>query len=140
MQVWVLYNYNEIVDSIYTTAGKEIKQAELLEKAINRRTKINEQIASDIIELKELRQPYITEAEILLDTEREAKETNNIGLLTNVRKQRKVLLRQAEHLTHDIRCKEEKILASQRMTKAELMSTYGDGSYWEEFCVHGEAN
>lgn len=137
MDVWILYRYDGIVEGVYTPAGKAQKEQQMLDEVVLRRERQNAAITAEIVELRELRQPYIIEAEMLLDTEREAKEANNTGLLKNTRKQRKVLLRQAEHLTYDIRCKEEKVLASQRMTKAELLYTYGDGSYWEEYCLQG---
>jgi hypothetical protein len=140
MKVYVLFSddYYKNIEGIYTEEGKLKKDEELYNEAIQRRAKVNEQLTSEIVELKELRQPYITEAELLLDTEKEAKEANNTGALKNTRKQRKVLLKQADHLTFDIRRREEKILASQRITKSEIMSTYGSACYWEEQYLLGE--
>jgi hypothetical protein len=68
---------------------------------------------------------------MLLDTERDAKERKDGVMLKNVRKQRKVLLKQAECLTWDIKRREDKILASQRMTRAELLNNYCIDHYWE---------
>lgn len=140
MDVWILYQYDGRIEGVYTAAGKAVRDRQRFDEALVKRERQIAFINAEIKELRELRQPYITEAEMLLDTEREAKEANNTGLLKNTRKQRKVLLRQAEHLTYDIRCKEEKVLASQRMTTAELLYTYGDGNYWEEYCLQGEVN
>lgn len=139
MTVYVLLSddYYKNIEGIYTLEGKVKKDEELFNEAIQRRAKVNEQLTSEIAELKELRQPYITEAEMLLDTEKAAKEVNDAITLKNTRKQRKILLRQAEHITYDISRKQEKILASQRLTKAEIMSAYGRDCYWEDYCVEG---
>lgn len=140
MKVWVLFSddYYKNIEGIYTTEGKLKKEEQLFAEAIERRAKVNEQYTAEITELKELRQPYITEAEMLLDAEKAAKEANHTSKLKEVRKQRKVLLRQAEYLTYDIKRKEEKILASQRLTRAELISTYGRDCYWEEHWLEGD--
>lgn len=140
MKVYVLFSddYYKNIEGIFTQEAKLKKEEELFTEAISRRDKVNEQLASEIVELKQLRQPYITEAELLLDKEKEAKEANHTGNLKDARKQRKVLLRQAEHITYDIKRREEKILASQRMTRAEIMSSYGRDRYWEEHYLEGD--
>lgn len=137
MKVWVLFSddYYKNIEGIYTQDGKLNKEEQLFNEALQRRDTVNAGYASEIAELKELRQPYIAEAEMLLDKEKEAKEANNTGILKTIRKQRKVLLRQADQLTWDIKRREDKILASQRMTHGEIMSTYGRGSYWEDHYV-----
>lgn len=140
MKVYVLFSddYYKNIEGIFTQEAKLKKEEELFNEALSRRDGVNEQLASEIAELKQLRQPYITEAELLLDKEKEAKEANHTSNLKNARKQRKVLLRQAEHITYDIKRREEKILASQRMTRAEIMSTYGRDCYWEEYYLEGD--
>lgn len=137
MTVWILYDYHERVEGVYTPEGKELKEQERYEQALQRRSSITEHMTAEIVELKNLRQPYIDEAEMLVSAEAEAKEANNTGLLKSVRKQRKVLLKQAEHLTYKIHCLEDKILEAQRLTKHEIMSTYGDYRCWEEHVLEG---
>jgi uncharacterized protein HemY len=139
MKVWILFNrYNDTIEGVYTEAGRAQMDDELLIEARQRLAAANEKLALEIAELKDMRKPYITEAEILLDTEAAAKEANNTNTLKNVRKQRKVLLKQAERLTFDIKRREEKILASQRMLKEEVLHNYGRPYYWEEFYINGE--
>lgn len=135
MTVWILYNYDDKVDGVFTAAGKAKKEEQFYEEALRRRSETNARLTQEIVELRELRQPYITEAELMLEEERAAKEENHTGRLKAARKQRKVLLRQAEHLTYDIQRREEKIFASQRMTKANILSTYGLDYYFEEHFV-----
>lgn len=137
MKVWVLFSddYYKNIEGIYTSEGKVKKEEQLFNEALQRRETVNAGYTSEIIELKELRQPYITEAETLLDKEKAAKEANDVVLLKHIRKQRKVLLRQADQLTWDIKRREDKILASQRMTRGDIMSTYGRGGYWEDHYV-----
>lgn len=138
MKIHILYNYDDRVEGVFTAKGRAAKEQQLYDEALRRREKANAAITREILELRELRQPYITEAEMLLDTERAAKEANNTGLLKDTRKQRKVLLKQAEKLTYEIQRREDRILASQRMLRSDLMNTYGDSSYWEEYIVEGE--
>lgn len=138
MKIHILYNYDDRVEGVFTAKGRVAKEQQLYDEALLRREKANATITREILELRELRQPYITEAEMLLDTERSAKEANNTGLLKDTRKQRKVLLKQAEKLTYEIQRREDRILASQRMLRSDLMNAYGDSSYWEEYYVEGE--
>lgn len=140
MFVWVLHQYDGRIEGVYTTAGKAARDQQRFNEAFVMRERHIASINAEIKELRDLRQPYIIEAEMLLDTERKAKEANNIRSLKSTRKQRKVLLRQAEHLTYSIRCKEEKVLAVQRMTKTEILDAYGDENYWEEYCLLGEVD
>lgn len=140
MKIHILYNYDDRVEGVFTAKGKAVKEQQLYDEALLRREKANAAITREIVELRELRQPYIIEAEMLLDTERSAKDANNTGLLKDTRKQRKVLLKQAEKLTYEIQRREDRILASQRMLRSEIMNTYGDSSYWEEYYVEGETD
>ena len=140
MKIHILYNYDDRVEGVFTAKGRAAKELQLYDEALRRREKANDAITREILELRELRQPYITEAEMLLDTERSAKEANNTGLLKDTRKQRKILLKQAERLTYEIQRREDRILASQRMLRSDLMNTYGDSSYWEEYDVEGETD
>jgi hypothetical protein len=139
MQVWILRkSYDDTIEGVYTTAGKARKEEALLDIAIEQREKFNARLTMEILELRELRQPYIVEAEELLEKEQEAKAENHTGKLKAVRKQRKVLLRQAEHLTYDIKKLEDKILASQRMTKEAIRLEFGEHYYWEDYYLEGE--
>jgi hypothetical protein len=140
MKVWVLFSddYYKNIEGIYTEEGKALKESQLLDDAIKRRATVNEKLMAEIVELKELRQPYIIEADILLEAENAAKEAGATGKLKDARKQRKMLLRQAEHITYDIRYREEKILASNRMTRAEILSNYGRDCYWEDHYLEGD--
>jgi hypothetical protein len=137
MKVYILFSddYYKNVEGVYTAEGKAKKEEQLFNEALRRRESVNAGYISEITELKELRQPYIIEAEMLLDNEKAAKEDGDIVLLKHIRKQRKTLLRQAEQLTYDIRRREDRILASQRLTRGEIMSTYGIGHYWEDHYV-----
>jgi hypothetical protein len=74
MKVWILYDYDGRVEGIYTEAGKEKKDQQVYEEAIMCRDNFIDRYHKEISELRELRQPYIADAEALLDTEREAKE------------------------------------------------------------------
>lgn len=135
MKLWVLFDdtYHKNIEGIYTEEGKAKKDEELLNEALTRRTRVNAQLASEIEELKKLRQPYIDDAETWLEKEKAAKEANHTVNLKEARKQRKVLLRQAEHITYDIQRREEKIFANHRMLKSEIMSTFGRDCYWEDY-------
>jgi hypothetical protein len=136
MTVWLLFNrYDDTIEGVYTAAGKLQREKELLEEARQRMATANSRLTAEIVELRNLRQPYIIEAEQLLGAEAEAKEANNSGALKNIRKQRRVMLKQAEHLTYDIKKREDKILASQRMLTEELLYTYGKPYRWEEFQI-----
>ena len=60
------------------------------------------------------------------------------GKYREIRKHRKQLLRQAEKLTYDIKRHEENILAAQRMTKSQIISTYGMSRYdFEDHFLEG---
>jgi hypothetical protein len=137
LKLWILFSdtYYKNIEGVYTTEGKAKKEEQLFSEALQRRESVNNSYASEIIELKELRQPYITEAEMLLDNEKAAKAADDVVLLKHIRKQRKVLLRQADQITYDIKRREDKILASQRMTRSEILSAYGRDCYWEDHYV-----
>lgn len=139
MTVYVLFNtYYDRVEGVYNAAGKAKKQEELFDLALNKRTEYTNKLMQEILELRELRQPYITEAETLLEKENEAKEADDINTLKGIRKQRKVLLRQAEHLTYDIKTKEEQILAAERLLKSEIINQFGSRNYdWLDYPLEG---
>ena len=135
MKVWILYDYDGRVDGIYTEAGKEKKDQQLYEEAVMCRDRFIDGYNKEISELRELRQPYIADAEALIDTEREAKEKLDTYTLKSTRKQRKIALHQAEQLTWKIKGLKDKILAMQRMTRAEIMNHYLSDYYWEDHYV-----
>ena len=139
MTVYVLFNtYYDRVEGVYNAAGKAKKQEELFDMALNKRTEYTNKLMQEILELRELRKPYITEAEMLLEKETEAKEANNMPLFNSIRKQRKVLLHQAEHLTYEIKHKEEQILAAGRLLKSEIMNKFGSRNYdWLDYTLEG---
>lgn len=137
MKVYILFSddYYKNIEGVYTEEGKAKKEEQMFNEARRRRDSVNDSYTSEIAELKELRQPYITEAEMLLDNEKAAKESGDVVMLKHIKKQRKTLLRQADQITYDIKRREDKILASQRMTRSEILSTYCRGGYWEEHYV-----
>ena len=136
MTVWILYNYDGVVDGVFTATAKAKKDEQLFGEALSRRALNNDRITKEILELRELRKPYITEAELLLDAERTAKEAGDGVRLKAIRKQRKVLLKQADHLTYDIKRREDVLLAAQRMTRAEILDRYSTEYYWEEYDIN----
>jgi hypothetical protein len=132
MKVWLLYDCADRLEGVYSERAKEIREQQFFEEALQNREHRNSVLTQEIAELKAMRKPYLDEAELLLDTERAAKESNNGVLLKNTRKQRKVLLKQAEKLTYDIENRAAKIRDSQIMMKKALMTTYGVYHYWQE--------
>ncbi len=138
MTVWILYDWDDRVEGVYSQAGREKREEQLYNEALRQRGAYNEKLAKEIKELRDLRKPCIIEAEILLDTERAAKENGDMVTMKNIRKQRKILIKQADRISFEIGRKEEKILASQRMTRKEILSNYQVHYYWEEYQVIGE--
>lgn len=138
MKVYLLFNCEDRLEGVYTLAGKNAKDEELMTLAIQNRERVNQTLTAEILELKELRRPYLTEADLLLEKEREARETNHTGHLKEFRKQRKVLLRQADKLTAEIGRRETKIRNSMLLMKKDLLSRFGQYYYWEDYYVEGE--
>ena len=132
MKVWLLYDCTDRLEGVYSEHAKEVREQQFYEEALQNREHRNSMLTLEIAELKAMRKPYLDEAELLLDTERSAKESNNMVLLKNVRKQRKVLLKQAEKLTYDMENREAKIRNSQIIMKKDIMTTYGVYHYWQE--------
>lgn len=132
MKVWLLYDCTDRLEGVYSEHAKEVREQQFYEEALQNREHRNSMLTQEITELKAMRKPYLDEAELLLDTERSAKESNNMVLLKNTRKQRKVLLKQAEKLTYDMENREAKIRNSQIMMKKDIMTTYGVYHYWQE--------
>ena len=135
MKVWILYDCTDRIEGVYSESAKETREELFYQEAIERRDHRNNMLIAEIKELKEMRQPYLDEADILLDSERAAKESGNISLLKRIKKQRKIDLRQADKLTSEIGRRETKIRNSQIMMKKDIISTYGIGHYWEEHYV-----
>lgn len=140
MNVWILYDrFSDTIEGVYSESGKEKREQQFYEEAVAKREADNAVLTKEIAELKELRKPYLDEAERLLEAEREAKEANHTGRMKDTRKQRKVMLKQADKLTYEITKREDKIHNSQIMLKKDLIYTYGSTRYiWEEYCVLGE--
>lgn len=132
MKVWLLYDCTDRLEGVYSEHAKEVREQQFYEEALQNREHRNSMLTQEIAELKAMRKPYLDEAELLLDTERSAKESNNMVLLKNTRKQRKVLLKQAEKLTYEMENRETKICNSQIMMKKDIMTTYGVYHYWQE--------
>ena len=132
MKVYLLYDCTDRLEGVYSEHAKEVREQQFYEEALQNREHRNSMLTQEIAELKAMRKPYLDEAELLLDTERSAKESNNMVLLKNTRKQRKVLLKQAEKLTYDMEHRETKIRNSQIMMKKDIMATYGVYHYWQE--------
>lgn len=137
MKVWLLYDRDDRVEGVYSESGKEAREEQFYEEAIQNREHRNNVLTQEIVELKSMRKPYLDEAELLLDTERTAKESNNTVLLKDTRKQRKILLKQADKLTSEISIRETKIRNSQVLLKKDIISTYGIYHYWDEQYVMG---
>ena len=132
MKVYLLYDCTDRLEGVYSERAKEVREEQFYEEALQNRERRNTALAQEIAELKEMRKPYFDEAEMLLDVERTAKETNNTKLLSDTRKQRKILLRQADRLTSDIGRRETKIRNSQILMKKDIISTYGISHWWQE--------
>lgn len=137
MKVYLLYDSLDRLEGVYTEAAKEAREEQFYEEALNNREHRNATLAQEVKELKAMRKPYLDEAEMLLEVERTAKETNKTMLLKDIRKQRKVFLRQADKLTAEIACRETKIRNSQVLLKKDIISTYGVYHYWDEQYVMG---
>lgn len=139
MTVWVLVDRcYDTIEGIYTPAGKEVRDNQLFETANEARVKFEAKCTLDMSELREVRQPYIIEANELLEKEQEAKLKGDTKALKNIRKQRKTVLKQAERLTYDIKRLEERLLASQRMTKSAILNQFSYKYYWEEYDLIGD--
>ena len=132
MKVWLLYDCTDRLEGVYSEHAKEVREQQFYEEALANREHRNSMLTLEIAELKAMHKPYLDEAELLLDTERSAKESNNMVLLKNARKQRKVLLKQAEKLTYEMENRETKIRNSQIMMKKDIMTTYGVYHYWQD--------
>lgn len=138
MRVWLLYDATDRIEGVYTESAKEAREEQFyLEAALNR-DRHNERLAAEIEELKEMRRPYLEEAERLLDIERVVKDSGNFSLVKQSKHQRKINLRQADKLTSEIRSRETKIINSQILMKKEVIATYGISHWWDEYYVIGE--
>ena len=132
MKVWLLYDGCDRLEGVYSETAYEVREQQFYEEALARREQRNELLIKEIVELKEMRKPYFDEAEMLLDTERTAKEAGNMALLKDTRKQRKILLRQADRLTSEISRRETKIRNSMLHTRQQIIDHYGVYHYWQE--------
>ena len=132
MKVWLLYDCADRLEGVYSESAKEAREEQFYEEALQNREHRNNILTQEIKELKAIRQPYIEEAERLLAEEYVAKEINHTGRLKEARKQRKVVLRQIDKLTYDIRTREDKINSSMLLMKKDVMSSYGVYHYWQD--------
>lgn len=138
MKVWLLYDGEDRIEGVYTEAAKEAREEQFYQEALINRDHRNDRLIEEIKELKEMRQPYLDEANMLLDSEQAAKEEGNTCLLKMIKKQRKVDIRQADRLTSEISRRETKIRNSQILMKKEIIATYGTSHWWDEYYVIGE--
>ena len=139
MIIYILFNnYDDTIEGVYTESGKRAKEDELLKHAIELRDKEVARLSAEITEFKEMRQPYIDKAEALLPKELEAKQNDSGGAYKLIKKERKRLLKQAEHITFDIHKLEDKILRYQRLLKSEVINCFGRQYDWEEHYLEGE--
>lgn len=139
MKVWLLYDCADRLEGVYSEHAKEVREEQFYEEALQNREHRNTMLTQEIMELKSMRKPYLDEAELLLDTERTAKESNNMVLLKDTRKQRKILLKQADKLTSEISRRETKIRNSQVLMKKDIISSYGVYHYWrDEYVMEAE--
>ena len=132
MKVWLLYDSFDRLEGVYSEAAKEAREEQFYEEALRNREYRNAVLTKEIVELRDIRQPYLDKADELLDIERVAKETNHTGMLKDSRKQRKVVLRQADKLTSEINRREAKIQDSQVLLKKDILATYGVRHTWQE--------
>ena len=132
MKVWLLYDCFDRLEGVYSEAAKEAREEQFYEEALRSRESRNAILTREIVELRDIRQPYLDKADELLDIERVAKETNHTGMLKDSRKQRKVVLRQADKLTSEINRRETKIQDSQVLLKKDILATYGVRHTWQE--------
>ena len=137
MKVWLLYDGFDRLEGVYSEAAKEAREEQFYEEALRSRESQNAVSTREIVELRDIRQPYLDKADELLDIERVAKETNHTGMLKDSRKQRKVMLRQADKLTSEINRREAKIQDSQVLLKKDILATYGVRHTWQEEYVIG---
>lgn len=139
MKVYLFYtNDSEKPEGVYTAAGKDKKDEELFDQALQRKNDCCSRLTAEIVELRDMRKSYITEAELLLEKERKAKASNHTGNLKAVRKQRRVILRQIERLYYEISKREDRICEMQCMVKSDTLSHFGQAFWWEEHYVQGE--
>ena len=132
MKVWLLYDCTDRLEGVYSETAHEVREQQFYEEALQNRERRNSILAEEVKELKELRKPYLDEAERLLIEEREAKESDNTYVLKETRKNRKIALRQADKLTSEIARKETKIHNSMLQTRQQILSNYGIGYWWQE--------
>ena len=137
MKVWLLYDCFDRLEGVYSEAAKEAREEQFYEEALRSRECRNAVLTREIVELRDIRQPYLDKADELLDIERVAKETNHTGMLKDSRKQRKIVLRQADKLTSEINRRETKIQDSQVLLKKDILATYGVSHTWQEEYVIG---
>ena len=83
MKVYLLYDCTDRLEGVYSERAKEVRERQFYEEALANREHHNSVLAQEIAELKAMRKPYLDEAELLLDAERSAKESNNMVLLKN---------------------------------------------------------
>lgn len=132
MKVWLLYDCFERLDGVYSESAKESREEQFYEEALARRERYTSMLLAEVEELKAMRKTYLDKAEMLLDMERTAKEANRTDMLKDARKQRKVVLRQADKLTSEINRRETKIQDSQVLMKKEILATYGVTHTWRD--------
>ena len=137
MKVWLLYDCTDRLEGVYSEHAKEVREQQFYEEALENREHRNAVLTKEIVELSDIRQPYLDKADELLDIERVAKETNHTSMLKDSRKQRKVELRQADKLTSEINRREAKIQDSQVLLKKDILATYGVRHTWQEEYVIG---
>lgn len=137
MKVWLLYDGFDRLEGVYSEVAKETREEQFYEEALRNREYRNAVLTREIAELRDIRQPYLDKADKLLDIERVAKETNHTGMLKDSRKQRKVVLRQADKLTSEINRRETKIQDSQVLLKKDILVNYGVRHTWQEEYVVG---
>ena len=132
MKVWLLYDSFDRLEGVYSEVAKEAREEQFYEEAFRNREYRNAVLTKEIIELRDIRQLYLDKADELLDIERVAKETNHTSMLKDSRKQREVVLRQADKLTSEINRREAKIQDSQVLLKKDILATYGVSHTWQE--------
>lgn len=138
MIVYVCHNtYEDTIEGVYTEAGMRAFKEWLLDEAVKRRDIEAENKLKSIQLIKTARQPQIELSESLLQDEKRLKAEERWSEAKEIRRKRKLVLRDIERLNLSIRQLEDRWVKSLSMTTDELLSNYGDRYSFEEFELTG---
>ena len=138
MIVYVCHNtYEDTIEGVYTEAGMHAFKEWLLDEAVKRRNIEAENKLKSIQLIKTARQPQIELSEALLQDEKRLKAEERWSEAKEIRRKRKLVLRDIERLNLSIRQLEDRWVKSLSMTTEELIANYGDKYSFEEFELMG---